>query len=75
MEESFIVISFVVSEKKRAMPKYRKNTPCEIGLKNFQMCAIVIKALTPLDQTFRQKGIRLYTNDYPSLLSFRVASA
>ena len=39
MEESFIVISSVGSEKKRGgekrpppMPKYRKNTPCEIGL-------------------------------------------
>ena len=38
MEESFIVRSFVVSEKKRGaknappMPKYRKTTPCEIGL-------------------------------------------
>ena len=41
MEEGFIVISFVVSEKKRGgekrppKPKYRKNTPCEIGLKCF----------------------------------------
>ena len=41
MEESFIVTSFVVSEKERGaknapppMPKYRKNTPCEIGLRN-----------------------------------------
>ena len=39
MEESFIVISFIVSEKKRwgekrpPIPKYRKNTPCEIGLR------------------------------------------
>ena len=39
MEESFIVIFSVVSEKRRGggeerppMPKYRKNTPCEIGL-------------------------------------------
>ena len=39
MEESFIVISLVVSEKKRgaknALPcqNIEKNTPCEIGLK------------------------------------------
>ena len=35
MEESFIVISFVVSEKERGGEKHAKilkNTPCEIGL-------------------------------------------
>ena len=48
MEESSIVISFVVSEKKRGaknappMPKYRKNTPCEIGLKDKSGVCIIV---------------------------------
>ena len=45
MEESFIVTSFVVSEKKRGEKnaphaKISKNTPCEIGLS-----ALVLKSL------------------------------
>ena len=65
MEESFIVISFVVSEKKSgaknapSMPKYRKNTTYEIGLKAEKL--VVVLASDPnLFQSIALKNEKLF---------------